>query len=940
MSQPIAKRARLDAGTLAATPPRSGALSQRSALTPGGSGETLSQNLIDSWGECYRCGQMGHFARDCMIDSKVFKARYDSDCPICYGSLLGMDCCFDNGRAVHVRCALERKELRLDATRRRLNMPEDDVAAEPQQEQDDVARIMACVKESNCNIGVNARAGSGKTHVIALAVHEARARNERVLAITLNRDAAQELRERGVPEAYTYHSIGARAWYRAHKQMSVMPSPEEQEGAAEEAAGEADDKRADEAPVQDFYVPNKTKLLLQLLYPKPPDDPNRRTTLSLEVALFEQFVVGMVQLAKMEAVRVEGGRPDTEETWRELCHMHEMHVKIEVVLKKKLSAERKRDAERRWPTPMARLNQGLRMAWACFDASIKVAQQESWQPVPGGPVVRELGGKGTGSRARQMPVLDWDDLLFLVMLLKLQLDPGPLKKTPGGLRHLSGDLQWLFADEAQDNSRVRALMLQRLRDEAQCRFFCVGDDMQALYGWAYSMHNALPHLFETFLCEVFDLPICRRCPASHIELANRVMEEADESLAKMRPMNDAPSGTIIEDATFKTRGAELEQRSLVPATGVAAAAAAAAGAAPAAAADQRIEQKSERVILARRNAPLLALLYSLANRGVACRMLGKANLAKKIERLLKKLSYDRREPLSLDELESALGAEVRREQDTRDGDEAKGAEYALSDLAECVRFLIGMVREGSRVTWVTRDGVLVPPTDEDELDRLHELVAQKFGTERGDFVSPKEREQVIELSTVHKAKGLGWPIVYLLEPNELPMDFIIEKGGWQARQELNVQYVAYTRAERTLIFLKNVIPQGPKGEGFSLREAIKQLFEDDGGANAAAPPPPRTHPRNDPRWSGAAAFEGWRQYHQQQQETSDDEPDEATARATLNLPALPTPLTMKDVDVAYRKRALQVHPDRCHDADAKERMQEVQSAKDVLHKLITASHDP
>ena len=37
-------------------------------------------------------------------------------------------------------------------------------------------------------------------------------------------------------------------------------------------------------------------------------------------------------------------------------------------------------------------------------------------------------------------------------------------------------------------------------------------------------------------------------------------------------------------------------------------------------------------------------------------------------------------------------------------------------------------------------------------------------------------------------QGLCGSDTYLLEPGLLPMEFVIDEGGWEARQERNVQY--------------------------------------------------------------------------------------------------------------------------------------------------------
>ena len=97
-----------------------------------------------------------------------------------------------------------------------------------------------------------------------------------------------------------------------------------------------------------------------------------------------------------------------------------------------------------------------------------------------------------------------------------------------------------------------------------------------------------------------------------------------------------------------------------------------------------------------------------------------------------------------------------------------------------------------------------------EIEQLREEIRARFGSAEGEQearpLACDAREAPVDLATVHKAKGLGWGVVFLLEPQELPLRFVMDAGGWQARQELNVQYVAYTRSEATLVLLKDVIP--------------------------------------------------------------------------------------------------------------------------------------
>jgi superfamily I DNA/RNA helicase len=55
----------------------------------------------------------------------------------------------------------------------------------------------------------------------------------------------------------------------------------------------------------------------------------------------------------------------------------------------------------------------------------------------------------------------------------------------------------------------------------------------------------------------------------------------------------------------------------------------------------------------------------------------------------------------------------------------------------------------------------------------------------------------IVLSTVHKAKGLESDRVFIARPDKLPLP---ASTKWQADQEINLEYVAITRAKNELIY--------------------------------------------------------------------------------------------------------------------------------------------
>jgi DNA helicase-2/ATP-dependent DNA helicase PcrA len=67
----------------------------------------------------------------------------------------------------------------------------------------------------------------------------------------------------------------------------------------------------------------------------------------------------------------------------------------------------------------------------------------------------------------------------------------------------------------------------------------------------------------------------------------------------------------------------------------------------------------------------------------------------------------------------------------------------------------------------------------------------------------------IVLSTVHKAKGLEADRVFIARPDKMPLP---TKKAWQHLQELNLKYVAITRAKNELIFDHEWVDDDQEGE--------------------------------------------------------------------------------------------------------------------------------
>lgn len=175
-------------------------------------------------------------------------------------------------------------------------------------------------------------------------------------------------------------------------------------------------------------------------------------------------------------------------------------------------------------------------------------------------------------------------------------------------------------------------------------------------------------------------------------------------------------------------------------------------------------------ILCRQTAPLVTLAYGLIARGRACRILGKeigeglVNLieqqkARGVDRLIEKLEAFRNREMSKF---IARGEEGRAE--------------AVADRVECVLVLIAALPETERT---------VPA--------LVKRIRSMFEDDKKG-----EKQTVLTLCTVHKAKGKEWDRVAILQPELMPSK--AARQDWQIDQEWNLAYVACTRAKITLIY--------------------------------------------------------------------------------------------------------------------------------------------
>lgn len=188
---------------------------------------------------------------------------------------------------------------------------------------------------------------------------------------------------------------------------------------------------------------------------------------------------------------------------------------------------------------------------------------------------------------------------------------------------------------------------------------------------------------------------------------------------------------------------------------------------------RKVTPTAEDVVLCRLTKPLVELAYEYIGRGVVCRVEGRdigQGLIKVIDKVCGRTGC-----ADLGQFLDRLDAYQERETGRLLAKGQETAAEAVDDRCATLRVIAARF------------------ADDEGVDAVRGAIHVLFGdTPEG------ERAKVLTLSTVHKAKGREWGCVYLFG-REKYMPSKWARQAWQADQELNLMYVAVTRAKATLV---------------------------------------------------------------------------------------------------------------------------------------------
>ncbi len=306
----------------------------------------------------------------------------------------------------------------------------------------------------------------------------------------------------------------------------------------------------------------------------------------------------------------------------------------------------------------------------------------------------------------------------------------------------------VLVDEAQDTNAIQRAVLRKMLTPGTGRLIAVGDPRQSIYGFRGASTDAMSLIEKEFGCERLPLSVNYRC-------SKAVIEEAKGYCPEIQAWDGAPEGSV----TVARSEDQVRLSDFAPGD----------------------------AILCRVNAPIVTLAYKFIGNGQACTVLGR-DIGQGLVKLVRKLSGSgksraAREGKGLDEVIERLGEYEVREVGNALAKGLEGKAIAIQDKCASLRAAIDALPENQR-----------------SVESLVAWIERLFSDEKDEKAKATGQNRVT-LSTVHKAKGLEWNKVWILDRSRMPSKWA--RQAWQIEQEENLIYVATTRAKVDLVMVES-----------------------------------------------------------------------------------------------------------------------------------------
>ncbi len=304
---------------------------------------------------------------------------------------------------------------------------------------------------------------------------------------------------------------------------------------------------------------------------------------------------------------------------------------------------------------------------------------------------------------------------------------------------------FVFVDEAQDTNAIQRAVLRKILHE-DSRVIFVGDPAQAIYGFRGADSNSMQLLKNEFACVELPLTISYRCAQSIVHAAHNYVQHIE-------PAPDAPIGEVVSVGAMND---------VIRATGVNST----EEDKPAIARGHVFYPKD--LVVCRSTKPLVELAFKLMRVRVPVKIMGR-----EIGQGLKS-TIDRMNAANVDDLVVKLEAWAAREIDKAIAKQLDAKVDQVQDKLDAILCLIDALQEDRRTIEDLKAGI----------DMLF-----------------NNNEQALTLATIHKSKGMEAGRVWWLNSSKCPSRWA--KKEWQQQQEINLCYVAVTRAKTALFYIED-----------------------------------------------------------------------------------------------------------------------------------------
>lgn len=324
---------------------------------------------------------------------------------------------------------------------------------------------------------------------------------------------------------------------------------------------------------------------------------------------------------------------------------------------------------------------------------------------------------------------------------------------------------WIFNDEVQDYSITYLHLLKKCQKRA-CRMLSCGDEYQSINQFAGASLEAFNMLCNTEKTNIFTLPISYRC-------SQLIVNKVHHHVPDIQARENAELGLIKIDSSLDNI-------------------------------------KVNDLVLSRHNAPLIKLYAELIDRNLPCQIKGQSDITEQLDNLVNSYASD-------DDLLS-----------TNINEDGLFPRLYLELIREYINFIQHGMTESDAINTSTIQYLYNNILSLKVLAKHCVTVADlknKIATIFKTNIQTENPEKVIWLSTIHKAKGLEADNVHIICSSQIPSQ--AKRTETERIQELNLQYVAYTRAKYRLFFVseKEFPPMKCFDNNFDVIEEFEAIIQ-------------------------------------------------------------------------------------------------------------------